>query len=172
MSLHHGIEERQWYTEKIHIPSNYVVRHLRSSLQASRCKDLEIEQPVVCRDFTAFHLHPTLAGMLGTALIRHQVVQVSQACEKRLLAPARVMKAFHGEQFPLDGVMRLIEQRARDRHLRVFEDGIPPGLLVVEPLSYALAVGHPSRRSDMVSKTPQPLAEGKHPQALALARPV
>jgi hypothetical protein len=48
------------------------------------------------------------------------------------------MKAFHGEQFPLDGVMRLIEQRARYRHLRVFEDCIPPGLLVVEPLSYAL----------------------------------
>src|SRR5215470_11464416 len=60
---------------KRHIPSNYVVRHLRNSLQASRCKDLEIEQPIVCRDFTAFHLHPTLAGMLSTALIRHQVVQ-------------------------------------------------------------------------------------------------
>jgi hypothetical protein len=38
--------------------------------------------------------------MLGAPLIRHQVVQVSPACEKRLLATTRVMKAFHGAQLP------------------------------------------------------------------------
>jgi hypothetical protein len=53
----------------------------------------------VCRDFPTFHLHPTLAGMLGAALIRHQVVQVRQAGEKRRVAATRVMKAFHGKQF-------------------------------------------------------------------------
>jgi hypothetical protein len=145
--------------------------YLRSA-KPSGSEDLDIEEPVACWHAPAFHLHPTLAGMQGAALIGHQVVQVSQVGEKRLLAPTRVMKAFHGEQFPLDGVMRLIEQRARDRHLRVGEDRIPPCLLVVELLSDALTVGRPSRGSDMVSKAPQPLAEGKHPQAHVLACPV
>jgi hypothetical protein len=33
---------------------------------------------------------------------------VRQPCEKRLLAATWVMKAFHGEQFPRDGIMGLI----------------------------------------------------------------
>src|SRR5712691_474376 len=95
------------------------------SAKPSRGEDLDIEEPVVCWYSPAFHLHPTLPGMLGAPLIRHQVVQVSQAGEKRLLAPTWVMKAFHGEQFPLDGVMRLIEQGAGHRHLGICEHGIP-----------------------------------------------
>jgi hypothetical protein len=31
----------------------------------------QIEEPVLRRDSTAFHFHPTLTGMLGTLLIRH-----------------------------------------------------------------------------------------------------
>ena len=34
--------------------------------------------------------------MLGASLIRHQVVQVGQPHEKRLLAAIGMMKAFHG----------------------------------------------------------------------------
>ena len=83
------------------------VRH-RSS-KASRRENLEIEQPVACRDFASFDFHTTLPGMLGAPLIRHQVVQVGQAREKCLLAATWVMKPFHGKELPRDGVMRLIE---------------------------------------------------------------
>ncbi len=47
--------------------------------------------------------------MLGPTLIRDEVIQVREPCEKRLLAPFRMMKSFHRKQFSLDGVMRLIE---------------------------------------------------------------
>jgi hypothetical protein len=46
--------------------------------------------------------------MLSTALIWHQVVQMCQPREKRLLAPLKMMEAFHREQLPLDGVVGLI----------------------------------------------------------------
>jgi hypothetical protein len=47
--------------------------------------------------------------MLGATLKRHKVVQERQPCEKRLLAPLGMMEAFHHEELPVDGVMRLIE---------------------------------------------------------------
>ena len=76
------------------------------------------------------------------------------------------------EQLPLDGVMGLIQQGAGHGHLRVGEDGIPARLLLLKPAPHALAVGRPSRGGDVVDKVAEPLAERKHPQALALARPV
>jgi hypothetical protein len=133
---------------------------------------LEIEAPVACRDSPAFHLHPTRPGMVGAPLIRDQVVQVRQARETRLLAATWVMQAFHGEQFPLDGVVRLIEQRARDRHLGICEDRRPARLLVLEPAPDALPIGRSCRGGHVIGKASSPLAQGKHPQALPLARPV
>jgi hypothetical protein len=91
------------------------------------------------------------------------VVQVSQACEKRLATATRVLKALHGAQLPLAGVMRWIEPRARDRHRRVCADRIPPCLLVVEPLAYALTVGRSRRGRAMVRQAPQPLANPRTP---------
>ena len=110
--------------------------------------------------------------MLGPTLIGHEVVQVRQPCEKRLLVPVWMVKPFHGKQLPVNGVMRLIQQGARHRHLRVFEHCIPARLFVLEPAPYARAVGDPSRHSDVIGKVPEPLPQGKHPQALAHARPV
>ena len=69
---------------------------------------MEIEQPVACRDFAAFHFHATLTRMRGPALIRHQVIQVGQPREKRLLAATWMMEPLHREEFPLDGVVGLI----------------------------------------------------------------
>jgi hypothetical protein len=69
---------------------------------------LEVEHPILCRDASAFHFHATLASVLGPTLIRHQVIQVGHAREKRLLAATWVVKAFHREQFPLDGVVGLV----------------------------------------------------------------
>jgi hypothetical protein len=46
--------------------------------------------------------------MLSTALIGDQVVQMGEPCQKRLLAATWVMKPFHREQFPLDGVVGLV----------------------------------------------------------------
>src|ERR1043166_1773152 len=89
------------------------------SSKASRRENLQVEEPVSCRDCASFDFHPTLPGMLGATLIWDQVVQMGQPAQKRLLAPFGVMAAFHREQLPLDGVMGLIQQRAGDGHLRV-----------------------------------------------------
>src|SRR5262245_55250804 len=78
------------------------------SSKASRREDLQVEEPVSCRDCASFDFHPTLPGMLGATLIRDQVVQMGQPAQKRLLAPFGVMAAFHREQLPLDGVMGLM----------------------------------------------------------------
>jgi hypothetical protein len=92
--------------------------------------------------------------MPGATLVGHQVVQMGHPSKKRLLAAAWMVKAFHREQFPLDGMMRLIQQGARHRHLGVCEDRIPARFLVLAPAPDALAVGHPRRGSDVVGKVP------------------
>jgi hypothetical protein len=83
-----------------------------------------------------------------------------------------MVKAFHREQFSFYGIMRLIQQRAGRWHLRVGEDDIPARFLLLKPTPDALPVGSPSRRRNVVDKVAQPLAQRKHAQALALARPV
>jgi hypothetical protein len=54
------------------------------SAKASRGKDLQIEEPIVCRYSSAFSFHPTSTSVLGLALIGDQVVEVGQPREKRL----------------------------------------------------------------------------------------
>jgi hypothetical protein len=44
------------------------------SAKASRGEDLQVEEPVSRWDCSAFHFHPTVAGMLRSTLIRDQVV--------------------------------------------------------------------------------------------------
>src|SRR5215831_1620648 len=83
-----------------------------------------------------------------------------------------MMEALHHKEFPVDGVMGLIQQGAGDGHLRVLKDRIPACLLLLEPALDAFPVGGASRCRDVVDKTAQPLAQGKHAQALALSRPV
>jgi hypothetical protein len=39
-------------------------------------EDLEIQEPILRGDCAAFHFHPTLTSMLGSTLIRDQVVEV------------------------------------------------------------------------------------------------
>ncbi len=81
------------------------------SSKAARGEDLQVEHPVCSGYASAFHLYPTLPGMLRAPLIRDQVIQVRQPREKRLLTAPRMMESLHHEELPLDGVMRLIEQR-------------------------------------------------------------
>jgi hypothetical protein len=82
------------------------------------------------------------------------------------------VKAFHREQFPLDGIMRLIQQGAGCRHLRVCEHRIPTGFLLSNPAPDALAVRRSRRGGNVSDKAAEPLTQRKHPQALALARSV
>ena len=91
-----------------HIPPNYVVERVICSSKAARGKDLQVEHPVWGGYAPAFHLYPALPGMLSAPLIWDQVIQVRQPREKRLLTSPRVMKPFHGEQFPFDSVMGLV----------------------------------------------------------------
>ena len=118
-------------------------RGCHRSSKASGGEDLQIEEPVCCGYSSAFHFHATLPGMLGATLIRDEVVQVGEPREKRLLAATGMMEPFHREQFPLDGVMGLIQQGAGRRHLRVCEHRIPARFLVLKPAPYAFAVGRP-----------------------------
>ena len=100
--------------------------------------------------------------MLRSTLIGNQIVEVRQPRQKRLLTAARMMEALHHEQFPVDGVMGLIQQGAGHRHLWVCEHRVPARLLGLKPLAYMVAIGLPSGVRDMVRKTPQPLAQCKH----------
>ena len=106
----------------------------------------------MCRYSSAFDFHPTLAGMLSPTLRGDQVVEVRQPWKKRLLAPFGMMEALHREPWPFHGVMGLIQQGARHRHLRVFEHRIPPRLLLLEPAPDALPVGHPCAVCHVVGK--------------------
>ena len=94
---------------------------------------MEVEEPVSGRDAAAFDFHATLTRVLGPTLIRDQIIEVRQPGQKRLLAALGMMEPLHGEELPLNGVMGLIQQRAGRGHLWVFEDSIPPRLLVLEP---------------------------------------
>ena len=129
-------------------------------------------EPVACGDCASFDFHTTAAGMLSAPLVGHQVIQVCELCQKRLLASVRMMEPLHREQFPLDGVMGLVSQRAGHQHLGVCQDGIPAGLLVLKPAPHPLAIGRPRRDGDVIGKVTQPLAECKHPSAHTLARTV
>jgi len=133
---------------------------------------LQIEEPVRCWDCTSFDFHATLASVFGATLIGDQVIQMGQPSQKRLLAPGWMVKPFHREYLPLDGVVGLVEQGVGHGHLRVCEHRIPARLLLLEPTPNALAVGRPSRVGDVVRKVAEPLTQGKHAQALPLARPV
>ena len=86
-----------------------------------------------------------------------------QSRQKRCLAPARVMEAFHVEQLAVDGVVRLIERCAHRRHLRVFEHRIPPRFLVIYPVPHAFAVFLAFRRRGLVHKTAQSLPKRHYP---------
>jgi hypothetical protein len=140
------------------------------SSKASGREDLEIEQPVACGDSAAFDFHSTLAGMLGATLVRNQVVQMCQPDKKRLLAPVWMMEPFHHEQFPRNGVRGLIQQRAGDGHLRVFEHRIPARFLLLNPVPYACALSYPSRGGHVIGQAAQPLTQRKHAPALPLSR--
>ena len=69
---------------------------------------MQVEHPICGGDAAAFHFHPTVARVLGSTLIRHQVVQVGEPRQKRLLAPVGMMKGFHHEQLPVKSVMGLV----------------------------------------------------------------
>jgi hypothetical protein len=47
---------------------------------------VDIGEPIVGQYASAFHFHATLAGVLGPALVREQVVEVCQPSQQRLLA--------------------------------------------------------------------------------------
>ena len=61
--------------------------------------------------------------MLSPALIRDQGVEVREPYQTRLLAAVGMSKPFHVEELPLEGVMRLIQQRTGHGHPRA----VPPG---------------------------------------------
>lgn len=61
---------------------------------------MEIEEPVAYGYSPAFHLHPTLSGMVGAPLIWYQG-QGRQAREQRLLAVPGAMQSCIANSFPI-----------------------------------------------------------------------
>jgi len=125
---------------------------------AARGEDLQVEHPVRGRHAPAFDFHPTQTRVLGSPLVWNQVIQVRQAGQKRRLTATWVMESLHREQFPVDGVMRLIQERAHRRHLRLFEHRIPACLLVLNPVAHVSAVLCTYRGRNVVDKAAEPLA--------------
>src|SRR5467141_2238883 len=97
---------------------------------------------------------------------------VRQAGEKRGLTPTGMVEAFHGEEFAVDGVVRLIQYSAHRRHLRVCKHRIPAGFLVLEPMANALAMRFSHRRGDAIGKVAQALPQCHYPQAFTLSASV
>jgi hypothetical protein len=82
----------------------------------------------------ARHAEPDVDRGSGcTGLIGDQVVQVGEPRQKRLLTAAWMVKRFHHEQLPVDGIMGLIQQGTRHGHLRIGEHCIPARLLLLHP---------------------------------------
>jgi hypothetical protein len=71
----------------LHIPPNYVVECVICSSKAARCEDLQVEHPICGGDASAFYFHPTVARVLGSTLIRDEVVQVGEPRQKRPWLP-------------------------------------------------------------------------------------
>jgi len=69
-----------------------------------------------------------------------------------------MMKGFHHEQLPVDGVMGLIQHGARHRHLRICKHRLPARLLGLKPLAHPVAIGLSGCVRDRVRKAPQSLA--------------
>jgi len=82
--------------EKAH-STQFSGKEYHRSSKASRREDLQVEEPVSCWDCSSFDFHHTLAGMLSAPLVGHEVVQMGQPAQKRLVAPFGVMEAFHRE---------------------------------------------------------------------------
>jgi len=122
------------------------------SSKAARSEDLQVEHPIRCGYSPPFDFHPTLPRMHSSPWIRDQVVQVCQPRQKRLLAAAWMVKCFHHKQFPGNGIMRLIKPRAGDRHLRVFEDSLPPRFLGLKPALHARTIDLPGGVGDVIGK--------------------
>src|SRR5262245_45817343 len=72
--------------------------------KAARGEDLQVEHSICGGYAAAFHFHATLPGMLGSTLIRDEIVQVGEPRQKRLLMATGMVKRFHHEQFPVDGI--------------------------------------------------------------------
>ena len=86
--------------------------------------------------------------------------QSRQICR---LAPIRMMKVLHREEFPVDRIVGLIQRRAHRRYLRVFEHRIPARLFVLKPTPHALALILSHRGREVVGKPASSLAQRHHP---------
>src|SRR5215472_14818408 len=100
---------------KTHIPPNLVVRSITAHRKPPDVRICRLRNQSRVGTVPPSTSTPTLAGMLRAPLVGHQVVQMGEPPQKRLLAAFRMMEALHHAQLPLDGVMGLIQHGARHR---------------------------------------------------------
>src|SRR5262245_29493691 len=83
-----GTRDPQWYFPH---PPGFSGKGYHHSSKTSRGEDLQIDHPVWCGYSPTFHFHATLVGMPGPTLLLHQIIQVCEPRQKRLLAPVWMM---------------------------------------------------------------------------------
>ena len=106
--------------------------------------------------------------MESATLKWYQIVQVSQPHEKSPLTPTGVMETFHHKQFPIEGIVGLVQYCAHRRHLRVGKHRIPARFLGLKPVAHALTVLFAHCRGEVLGETAEALAERHHAEACTL----
>ena len=88
-----------------------------------------------------------------------------QNCSQYMVegTPTGMVESLHGEEFAVDGVVRLIQHGAHRRHLWGCAHRLPASLLVLEPLANALARRFSHRRGDAIGKVTQALPHCHYP---------
>src|SRR5215467_1054494 len=83
-----------------------------------------------------------------------------------------MVKALHGEQLAVHGVVRLISHRAHRRHPGVFEHRVPARFFGLKPVANTRTMRFAHRHVDAMGKVAQTLSQGYYAQTFALATPV
>jgi hypothetical protein len=71
-----------------------------------------------------------------------------------------MMEAFHHKEFPIHGIVRLIQKRGGGRHLTIPKQRIPTSFLLANPGAYSFSIGNISCLGDFLAETSQFLAKG------------
>ena len=137
-----------------------MVKLIDRSFEATRSQDLQVAEPIICGQLATLNFNTTFPSILGTPLVRYQVIQYCQTVEEHILASFFMMEAFHHEELPVHGIVCLIQKRRGGRHLTIPKQRIPTSFLLANPGAYGLSIDNASCLGDFFAETSQFLAKG------------
>ena len=127
------------------------------SLKPATGQDLEIEKPIACRHLPTLDFHSTFAAVNRPPLIRNQVRQNRKTIEENSLATGFVMKALHHEQFPVDGIMKLIDLSRGFGNVAIRKQNMPPRLFPLYPFPHPLSIVFSCQAFNLLDESSQSL---------------